>query len=263
MTGGSVLRPEWLDVVPVRRSRRSFDGRAVSEDLRAKLSSMTREFRPFSDARAVFVDEAPQSLFAGILGSYGGVSGAPSALLFVGESASPYAAEHVGYTGEALVLEATRLELATCWIGGLFSGGVADSLAGRAPGEMVFAISPVGHALPSASAKERVLFGAGREKKRLSLEEIAPGYSGWPSWAQRAIEAVRPAPSAMHSQPWRFRMDGDALIVSYQGAERVRVPKRLDVGIAMMHAELGALSDGVRGHWLPLASPDVARFEVS
>ncbi|MGB4592612.1 MAG: nitroreductase family protein [Coriobacteriia bacterium] len=262
MTGDGHLRLEWLDAVPVRRSRRSFDGRAFSADLGAGLLSMTREFRPFPDSRAVFVDVAPQSLFAGILGSYGGVSGAPSAMLFVGDTASPYAAEHVGYMGEALVLDATLLGLATCWIGGLFSGGVAERLATLAPGERVFAVSPVGHALVSVSGKERVLFGAGREKKRLSLEDIAPGYHSWPPWAQRAIETVRPAPSAMHAQPWRFRMADDALIVAYHGAERVRVSKRLDVGIAMLHAELGALSEGAHGVWTPLASPDVARFEV-
>ena len=34
----------------------------------------------------------------------------------------------------------------------------------------------------------------------------------------------------------------------------------MDFGIAMLHAELGALHTGVRGSWEMLSGPDVARF---
>lgn len=261
MTQPAGLDPAWHAAVDVRRSRRSYDGRPLPVESSAALAALAESFRPFPDARVVFVSDAPQSLFAGIIGSYGGISGAPSALVFIGDPSSSEAREHVGYTGEALVLEATRLGLQTCWVGGLFSGGVAERVARVGAGERVYAVSPVGSAKVSASAKERVLFGMGREKKRLAPERFAPGSSAWPAWASAAVTSARLAPSAMHSQPWRFRMEGDALIVSFEGAERPRISKRIDAGIAMLHAELGAAAAGVAGRWTSLASPDVARFD--
>ncbi|HHY93759.1 MAG TPA: nitroreductase, partial [Firmicutes bacterium] len=36
----------------------------------------------------------------------------------------------MGYTGEAVVLEATALGLATCWVGGFFRPEVAARLLG-------------------------------------------------------------------------------------------------------------------------------------
>ncbi|MHB1340639.1 MAG: nitroreductase family protein [Coriobacteriia bacterium] len=257
------LDPAWLDAVGVRRSRRSYDGQPLPDATSNALAAFAESFMPFPDARAVFVRQAPQALFAGIVGSYGGVSDAPSAFAFVGQTASRDTLEHVGYTGEALVLEATRLGCQTCWIGGLFSGGVAERLSGVHAGERVYAVSPVGFAPGTASTKERLLFGAGREKKRLPAGVIAPGSSDWPGWALAAVETARLAPSAMHGQPWRFRMEGDALIVSFDGAERPKISKRIDVGIAMLHAELGARSEGVTGTWTSLESPDVVRFDPS
>jgi hypothetical protein len=66
----------------------------------------------------------------------------------------------------------------------------------------------------------------------------------------------------MNRQPWRFRTEDGALVVGFAGADvtKARTSKRLDVGIAMLHAELGALSEGVSGRWEVLAGEDVARY---
>jgi nitroreductase len=244
--------------IPLRRSRRSYDGVPVAAADLDALDEFTRAFRPYRDARAVVLREAPQSVFAGIVGAYGGVSGAPCALVFVG--AGDYAPEDVGYTGEAAVLEATALGLGTCWVAGTFSKHATADVVTLAPDERVVAISPLGHPVEHPTVKERVLFGVARAKHRRSLEEIAPGHDGWPAWAQAAVAAARIAPSAMNRQPWRFRMAGGGLVVSTTGVPTPRTSLRLDCGIAMLHAELGARSEGVGGCWEPLAGSDVARF---
>lgn len=199
-------------------------------------------------------------MFVGIAGAYGGISNAPSALVFVGTDGGR--AEGVGYTGEGFVLEAAARGLDTCWVAGLFSAHQAAALAGLDTDERVFAVAALGHARGAATVKERLLFGAGRPKYRRPLAEIAPGHEAWPTWARAAVEAVRVAPSAMNRQPWRFALVDDRLVVRLAGIDTPRTSKHLDCGIAMLHAEVGAISAGVRGTWELLEGPDAARFRL-
>ena len=254
---------QWRDAIRHRRSRRSFDGSPAPADALAALEALAEEAR-VPHARAVVLPEAPQSIFAGVLGSYGGISGAHSALAFVGDG-SHEADAWIGYVGEALVLEATHLGLGTCWVGGLFNGHVAARLAGASAGERVYAISPLGTPIDHVTLKERVLMGGAHAKRRSECEAIAPGCADWPAWAGAALPPVQVAPSAMNRQPWRFALDGDGstLDLSYEGDLGLRVTKRLDCGIAMLHAELGMAEAGVTGRWEVLgadAAPQVARF---
>lgn len=250
----------WLEAVNVRRSRRSYDGRRPDADALATLQAHVDSFRPFPAARAVLLPEAPQALFLGIVGSYGGVSNAPSALAFVGRTAETGVHAAVGYTGEAAVLEATRLGLGSCWVGGFFSASKGARFAGAQATERVFAVSPLGYPEARIGAKERIVYGVGKPKPRKDVEEFAPGAGSWPAWAQAAATAVKVAPSAMHRQPWMLRMDGGALVIGCQGPDTPKVSKRLDCGIAMLHAELGALGAGVSGEWELLTGDDVGRF---
>lgn len=246
-----------FNAIPLRTSRRSYTGVAVESAHLHELAEIADRWRPWPGARCVIIAEAPQSVFLGIIGSYGGVSKAPSAIAFIGSD--PQADEGVGYTGEGLVLAAAARGLDTCWLGGVFGASAVADLVPLATHERVVGVSALGHALDHASLKERIIGAASHRGPRRSLDEVAPGHSSWPSWARSAIEAVRPAPSARNVQPWRFRY-AEGLVVSYVGRELPGPSKRLDCGIAMLHAELGALAAGVTGEWETLASPDVAVF---
>lgn len=247
----------WADAIALRVSRRTYTGEPVTlEDLDA-LESLAEEWGPWPSARAALVRNAPPSLFLGVVGSYAGPSGSPSALVFIGSHDEP---QCVGYTAQAMLLEATARGLDTCWVGGLFSTGVVERLVEVRDGERIYAVSALGQARAEMSAKERLIFRAGHSKTRLPLEEIAPGWAGWPRWARAAVEAARLAPSARNRQPWRFSFAEGHLTLATQGLDMTWVPKRLDCGIAMLHAELGAASEGVRGAWELLEEPQVARF---
>lgn len=242
--------------IPVRRARRSFTGEPVAPEALESLSALSARWNPWPGARFAVIADAPQSLFLGIIGAYGGVSGSPSALAFVGSGP----AETVGYTGEAAVLAATAAGLQTCWVSGVFRPGVVEEHIALAPDERVLAVSALGHARATSSVKERILFGAGRRKMRRTLDEIAPGHESWPSWARAAVAAAQVAPSAMNRQPWRFSLSAEGLAVASAAGETPRAPGRLDCGIAMLHVELGAFRDGVTGSWRLLEAPQVALF---
>lgn len=248
----------WLTAVPARHARRSYTGQPVAAaDLEA-LEALVARWSPWPGARVAVLREAPRSVFMGVLGAYGGISHAPSALAFIGAEGAR--TEEVGYTGEALVLEAAARGLDTCWVAGLFSAHQTAALAALERGERVLAVAALGHALGETTVKERLLSGGGRPKHRRPLTEIAPGHERWPAWARAAVEAVRLAPSAMNRQPWRFSLTDDVLAMRLAGVETPRTSRHLDGGIAMLHAEVGAMGAGVSGMWELLDGPDVAVF---
>lgn len=241
----------WHETVAQRVSRRRYDGVACAPGLIEALREHCERFRPYPDARVVLIADPPADVFTGIVGSYGKVSGAPHVLLMIADGPeSEWTQTHVGYAGEAAILEATRLGLATCWVAGFFDRKKASSWTRLADSERVLAVSPVGNAAAAMSGSERVMRAAVRAHNRRPLDELAPGWGTWPEWARAGVQCARLAPSAVNRQPWRFSYDGSALMVSKDSAAEVpKVTKALDCGIAMLHIEIGAAREGVAGAW--------------
>jgi len=258
--------PEWLAAVARRHSRRAFDGRPVPATSLDALEQVCAGFTPFADARTVLVREPAVDVFTGAIGSYGKVKDAPHVLLFIGDERSSTCQWHVGYVGEAAILEATALGLDTCWVGGFFNAARTSKLVALGPGERVLAISPVGFATNALGFAEKGMRLAASSHGRMTVAEIAPDTTSgaWPDWAVAAVETARLAPSAVNRQPWRFRLDaGDLVIARDNAREMPKVAKRLDCGIAMLHAELGARALGAERAWADSDSGlDVARFAI-
>ena len=258
------MNPSWLDAGFVRVSRRSFRAEAPGEELLGRLERVCREFQPYPEARAVLVREAVDNVAAGIIGSYGRVSSAPCYLAFIGRMDSARVQECVGYTGEALVLEATSLGLSTCWVGGLFKPDVVSSGLGLGENEKVICISPVGYPAAKPSLTDRTFKAIAGSARRKSLEELMEGGRVPEGVVKSALEAARLSPSANNRQPWRFRADSRAMtILTDNDKKEWKISRRLDCGIAMLHFELGARAAGLAGEWEFRESPEVARYVLS
>ncbi len=257
----------WHDAILKRRSIRQYAAKPVEAAALEAVRRMCAEFRPFPSARAVLVADPAEDIFRGIPGGYGKVSGASALVAFVGNMENPDVQEALGYTGEGVILEATALGLATCWVGGFFSPKRAAAIAQVAPNERVLAVTPIGYAKEGSPLQERAMSRFGRNWQRRPLSDLVTGLkeNDRPEWMKAALEAARLAPSAMNRQPWRFQVEKNTITVSADSAlnPTMVVSKRLDCGIAMLHIEIGALSSGVRGSWELLKSPQVARFKVA
>ncbi|MBE0479908.1 MAG: nitroreductase family protein [Dehalococcoidia bacterium] len=256
---------EWYRAIRHRRSRRSYDGVPLEPETIERLRTVCREFRPFPEVRSEVIEDDPDKVLRGILGSYGKIKGAPALIAFVGRMDDPHVQEKLGYTGEGIILEATSMGLGTCWVGGFFRPRVAGSLIGLTGKEKVVAVTPVGRMRDRFSREERVMTGFGLMHRRKSLAALTGGADMGllPEWAKAALEAARIAPSAVNRQPWRCRADAGSITVSVDSPGfDISISRRLDCGIAMLHIEVAALEYGVQGRWEFLSHPGVARFTV-
>ena len=260
----------WHAAIPYRRSRRNYDCTDLEPDLLSHMQEFCRDFRPFPQARAELVTQSPDEIFKGAIGHYGKIKGAPALIAFIGNMDDPYIQEKVGYLGEGIILEATAMGLATCWVGGFFRPTVAASIIGTGENERVLAVTPIGHAVKDFSPQERIMTGFGRSHRRKPLAELLTGLeqAEWPHWIKSAMDAAALAPSAINRQPWRFYVEPDSVTVSvyrskYRSKLEYGISKRLDCGIAMLHIEVAALDCGVRGRWEFLKAPKVARFTIT
>lgn len=274
------LRPEWTAAMGVRTSRRSYAGVALTGDQAARMASLCEELSAvYGDARVVFVNKPADEVFSGIVGAYGVViQNAPAFAAFVargehlGDDAPGatalarfpmYADLDVGRLGEAVVLEATALDLGTCWVAGSFDRERTAEYVSLEAGERIRAVTPIGLAADREGVVQRAMQRLIRARSRRELSEIAPGSEAWPSWAVQAAEAVRIAPSGKNGQPWRLRLEGDALVLAHAVGEQLVPTYMADMGIALLHAEIALADRGVAGTWTfgrPTDSGEVARF---
>lgn len=255
---------KWYEAIFIRRSRRQFQKRRLSDTDISNIYSICENFRPFPEARAVFCNQPPEDVFKGAIGKYGKIKGADCFVAFIGRMDSPSANEKVGYTGEGIILEATALGLATCWVAGFYRPEIAAELAGAASNERVLAVSPIGYSDERWTLEERLMSGFGRSHKRKPLNELISAYQGEISNKidiKTILEAARVAPSAVNRQPWRFTVESDGIIISTDNTnDSFNIPKRLDCGITMLHIEVASLKLGIKGKWQFLESPQVAKF---
>jgi nitroreductase len=254
----------WYGAIFARKSRRSFNGRPVDPAVLDKLSAFCGHFRPFPAARAVIVPRPPEAVLRGLIGNYGRITGAPAYAAFLGESEARNVQAAIGYTGEALILEATTLGLGTCWVSGFFRPTEVHAHLSLAPGERVFAVTPIGWAAESYTYRDLLYRKLARSDGRKPLAELVEA-AGLPlePWQEKAVEAARLAPSASNRQPWRFAAGPGFVEIAASGArDGERFAKRLDCGIAMLHLELGARAAGKTGAWTLLDYPRIARYEI-
>ena len=256
----------WYEAIFVRKSRRNFLNDDISHDSLIQLEKVCTELNSsILGARAVVVNQDPSEVFKGIVGSYGSIIGAPAYVAFIGDMDDANVQEKTGYLGEGVILEATALSLATCWVGGFFK---EETVAGQieiGSNEKVLSVTPIGYVKEEYSFQEKLMSRMVSSKKRKDLNVLLPEQSSHnlEDWQKRALEAARLSPSAINRQPWRFSVGDGYIKVSMDTPKDTKgISRRLDCGIAMLHLELGAMSSGVKGSWEYLTDPGVAIYKI-
>ncbi|MDS0524367.1 nitroreductase family protein [Clostridium sp. SHJSY1] len=239
------LDKAWMDSINIRTSRRKYESGDIERSKIDNIEAMIESINEESGLRIKFVENA-SDILNGFAASYGMISGATSLIALIGDSYMQDLKKYIGYYGELLVLECTRLGLGTCWIGGTYNKKACKNSVNLSDNEEVVCIIAVGDVNDEKSFKEKLVSRLNRKNK--SFDETLVSCDGEVlPWIKAGIDASILAPSAMNKQPIAFSfVDGKLkafVIKENHGYEYV------DLGIAMAHFQLGAFSCGHDGEW--------------
>lgn len=228
-----------MEAIDRRISRRTYTGALPPHDadvLEAMMESLNQKHG--LTFRLVRNDAA---LFGGFLINYGMFTGVRSLFLAAGPEGDPHLRERVGHAGQQLVLEATKRDLGTCWVGATFDRKKIARYIGA--GREVACVIPVGPVSDPRGMKERLVW----RMNHLTGDSLIWRSMGTPPpWFLPGVRAAALAPSANNRLPARFLYTGSGVMVKVPDDTPLQ---RIDLGIAKLHFELGA------GGRFPLGNP--------
>ena len=222
------LKREWHDAVRRRSSVRSYTAAPTEEQL-ARLGDLRRKLSWQGVAIRLFQGPGLRSA----------IRGTDVYAVIVAKEGTPQ--EFEGYMGEALVLEAVSMGLGTCWLGAGFVPDIVSRNVNLDSSEAIHCVIAIGQCNPPPFAPKRKSL-----EKVCSLGEEQLAALG--AWQKAAVEDARLAPSAMNLQPWKIAVDSASLTVQ-NNALLVKKYASIDCGICMLHAAVGAASQGRSPKW--------------
>jgi len=246
----------WLEAMQARHSTRRYSEQPVAAELLERLLATSRQVVWLIEPKVRLALVSGRERVGRILSSPGSVyslvQGAPHLLVGLLPQERDWGRLELGYNLEHVVLEATRLGIATCWMTGSYHPEAAAEEVAR-PGEVVAAAVALGYPRRDMLARtyERAVRSVVAAHRRLPLEELVFAGRWGVSWQREEadpalvtiLEHARLAPSARNGQPWRFILTGEKLVLAL-----VR-PAPIDAGIVMAHVALAAREVGWPGRW--------------
>lgn len=221
-----------LEASAIRISRRAYIPEPLSSEKKAALQKIIDGICERSGLNIKLMENG-ESCFS-LVKSYGMFSGVISYFSLAGRADDPLLHEKVGYFGEELVLEATRLGLGTCWVAGSYDK--ASTAVELADGEELSCVISVGEIKTNESLKEKLLAGVIKTKRKTPAE-MSRNYDTAPDWFKKGMECVANAPSARNTQLIVFEYTPDGVITENTGTW---TSNKVDHGIAQYHFELGS-----------------------
>ncbi|MBC8192027.1 MAG: nitroreductase [FCB group bacterium] len=252
------------DLIQLRTSWRSCTGMPIPHEKLSLLDEFVR-----SKSQGVFGDSVRFELVAARsgdsnelkgLGTYGFIRGA-SGFVVGAVDKQINNLEDYGFLMEDIVLFATNLGLATCWLGGSFQKDNFSARINIQDHEVVPAVVSVGIGADSRNLVDRVIRNVAGSKKRLPWNQLffetdcrTPLSRAKAQKFGEVFDMVRLSPSASNKQPWRIVMDGNSFHLFLKRTSGYRKPmfsdlQRIDMGIAMSHLEAVARELNFDGNW--------------
>ncbi|RKD29561.1 nitroreductase family protein [Thermohalobacter berrensis] len=235
---------ELYDTIFKRKSIRKYSRGKLSKELLEKINKIVKNTdRLYNDinmqVHMIEDGESIGKIISGIIGSYGKIK-APHYLLVSSEEKEGYL-ENIGYTLEYVVLQLTKMGIATCWIGGQMKKKLVKDIIKLEKGQLPILLISFGY-----PEEKEVLLRNPEKIKRKDLSEIVVGDID-ETWT-KILNAARYAPSAVNSQPWRFIVDNEQNAIHACVIRRKNIITKhflektnmIDIGIALRHIDIAA-----------------------
>ena len=174
----------------------------------------------------------------GVAGYKGNMIDAPHYILILSEK-KPYYIENAGYIGQNLILKATEMGIASCWITFSDSEAIKNSLNILSDKEVV-ALIALGY---DANATQKGNTTSSHIDYKIGLDEMVY-IDKWGNGADTSVLEQRGlleafafsklAPSTLNGQPWSFLLVGGKAILAIRKDKNTNTyEQKIDTGIIM------------------------------
>ena len=239
------LKKQWIEAEEFRVSRRTYIDKKLEKQDVDNLEQLIQSVNKESGINFQLVEDCSK-LFKGFSASYGMIKGLNSCIAVVGNKNIENLKNKIGYYGEILVLEATYMNLGTCWIGGTYNKKECEKYISINKDEELVCVIALGYTLDDKSMREQLM--ARMNKKRKSFDEILIEKDGdLLEWVKSGINSVIKAPSAINKQPVGYSFKNNE-VKAYVTKENHGY-EEVDLGISMLHFQIGAQKKGHIGEW--------------
>lgn len=196
-----------------RHSVRKYLHKEIPVDLRKKINQLITDANADSMQKfEVFYDE-PKA-FKSFLKTYGMFHGVENYIALVGRRE-----EALGYFGERIVLELTKLGLQSCFVGLTFDKKCVN--VNLAKGEHLFGVIAFGYGV-----------NKGHMHKSKKIEDVLTIQGKAPEFIEEAVHAMLLAPTAMNRQNFHVYVENGEVTIK----EAKKFPYSLmDLGIVRYH----------------------------
>jgi nitroreductase len=249
-----------IEIIQNRKSRRTFTSLALNPSDRREIETYINENKKYLPGNEIVnfnivrkrTDTKEMRL------EYGIIRGHHTYIL--GKSKSNLASRiNYGYMMEKVVLKATEMNLATCWVGYFDQDYFNETTIEKGyeiPSIVIIGYSKEEHSFPDKVA--RLVVSASKRKTwdKLFFDfksrvPLTPGINNYSD----SLEMVRWAPSSGNTQPWRVFFDNTHneyhfFKKSINRWYEVRGLHDIDMGIALSHFELTSRHNGLAGSWV-------------
>jgi nitroreductase len=253
-----------IEAIKLRRSIRNYDAKLIEPNVLIRIDELLKNplKGPFGNKPRFVLIEKPEARQQEKvkLSTYGFISHAG---YFIGGAIEKFEFAEVdyGYSLERIIIELTRLELGTCWIGGTFKRKDYEILLKTTESETIPCITPLGYKAVKKSMRERLGLTLTDGSKRNPIgsmylkDDLNTSLIYNPEDKYHiALEMVRWAPSAVNKQPWRviktdnkyhFYIQRDKMVGKTKAADLQKV----DIGIALAHFKAALKELYCEGKW--------------
>ncbi|MDF2944149.1 MAG: Nitroreductase family protein [Herbinix sp.] len=222
-----------LEAIELRQSRRGYLGTPIPIESIKQLQTSIEQYNKTSGLSIQWIEDG-RAAFQGFSMGYGMFSGVRSYLALVGKTTDVNLKEKAGYYGELLVLEATKLGLGTCWVGGTFNRNQCPAKVRE--DETLISLIIIGNVAEKKGFKENAIYKLAHRGTK-SLVELYTSETQVPDWFSEGMKAVQKAPSAINQQPVQFTYRDGFVTAEVKHTDN---HQPIDLGIAKLHFEIGA-----------------------
>lgn len=228
---------EYIKAIDMRRSRRTYRSVMLDKDTMGVIKKLVDVVNEKTDLEFHFIEDASPA--------FSFFSGKFSCIAVCGPD-TERARILSGYYGELIVLECAYHGLGTCWATGNYNEDKICANFGLNKDLKLFAVIVVGFVKPTLSAKEKIVRKITHKVNKPYLDMFVALDSNLPPYYEYAMKLVEKAPSSTNSRPVRFKYENG--VISGKIIEPYSI-ESIDLGIAQLHFQIGAVAKGLKGEW--------------